>query len=795
MAFLKRLDEIGLRDVAACGGKAARLGEAIRLGCPVPPGMVLTTELFQRFMRQGGLHGEVISILTAMQPTTMHQFQAAEWAIYSAFRVRRVPRDVREAIGQAIESLGGLPVAVRSSATSEDSPQQSFVGQHGSYLYVNSEDAAVAAVMGCWMSLYSAKALFYAHRFGVDLLRSSMAVLVQGLVEPTAAGTLFTADPITGSPDVFVLEERQGRREGIHRLDPYEDAPGEATVWQELKRMGLRLDEHLGSYQTVEWAVADGRVQVLRVRPATRVPPYLPVSVRDEDLEGGPLQLAIPKGVEPRRLRPFSWYHRSRSRAARSAFFTRINRQFSVYAGRDDFYLRGYFYYRWRRFAFFAPPQDATSLRLLMPTIWRLALARRLDREFRILSRVRRPRLLELSSIDHSTLTDERLGKVLVEAQGIVETFLEQTGRLGESPQVLAGILRQLHVGWGGSPQEVDDLVYTGADRKSRAERALCEALASADDDTERDEVFADHLHGYRHHYLRDNPVVDASDIATLEFDEAAARAVYKRCLGPSEDTPAARHAARMARREALEEEVLGRLGRIERFVYRQALQVARRYDPLEFDRYEAPLLGFLLERDLLHEVGVRLVERGLAERPEDAALLGSTEITDYLEGESDHAYVERAIGERQVLRRRWQRYGPPPVLGEEPDRGLDIDASAVAPEQVLHGRPACRGSARGRVRIVHTLGEATQVLPGEVLVCPEPLFELSPLFGIVAAVVAESGGLLDHAATLAREYDVPAVFGVEHATERLHNGQEVGVDAVEGLVVPVPVEPEWTEL
>ncbi|NLD72824.1 MAG: hypothetical protein GX649_08920, partial [Chloroflexi bacterium] len=73
--------------------------------------------------------------------------------------------------------------------------------------------------------------------------------------------------------------------------------------------------------------------------------------------------------------------------------------------------------------------------------------------------------------------------------------------------------------------------------------------------------------------------------------------------------------------------------------------------------------------------------------------------------------------------------------------------------------------------------------------------FELSPLFGIVAAVVAESGGLLDHAATLAREYDVPAVFGVEHATERLHNGQEVGVDAVEGLVVPVPVEPEWTEL
>ena len=95
-------------------------------------------------------------------------------------------------------------------------------------------------------------------------------------------------------------------------------------------------------------------------------------------------------------------------------------------------------------------------------------------------------------------------------------------------------------------------------------------------------------------------------------------------------------------------------------------------------------------------------------------------------------------------------------------------------------------------MRIVRTLGEATQVLPG-VLVCPEPLFELSPLFGMVSAVIAESGGLLDHAATLAREYDVPAVFGVDHATSRLHNGQEVAVDATDGVIVPIPAEPEWT--
>ena len=76
--YHRSLQEISLGDLPTCGGKAARLGEALRLGCPVPPGVVLTTELFSRFMLQGGLQGEVVSILSGMQPTTMHQFQAAE---------------------------------------------------------------------------------------------------------------------------------------------------------------------------------------------------------------------------------------------------------------------------------------------------------------------------------------------------------------------------------------------------------------------------------------------------------------------------------------------------------------------------------------------------------------------------------------------------------------------------------------------------------------------------------------------------------------------------------------------
>ena len=85
---VRRLREVTLADLGAVGGKAARLGDAHRVGCPVPPGVVLTTELYRRFMRQGGLAGEIASILSTMQPRVMAHFQAAEWAIRSAFACR-----------------------------------------------------------------------------------------------------------------------------------------------------------------------------------------------------------------------------------------------------------------------------------------------------------------------------------------------------------------------------------------------------------------------------------------------------------------------------------------------------------------------------------------------------------------------------------------------------------------------------------------------------------------------------------------------------------------------------------
>jgi pyruvate,water dikinase len=101
----------------------------------------------------------------------------------------------------------------------------------------------------------------------------------------------------------------------------------------------------------------------------------------------------------------------------------------------------------------------------------------------------------------------------------------------------------------------------------------------------------------------------------------------------------------------------------------------------------------------------------------------------------------------------------------------------------MLKGRPICRGVVEGRAHVARALSEARSVLPGDILVCRESFSEFTPLFGLVGAVVAESGGLLDHAAVLVREFGVPAVFGVAEATDMLHTGDRVWVDANHGLI------------
>jgi len=779
-AIARRLAEVTLNDLAAVGGKAARLGDAHRLGCPVPPGVVLTTDLYRGFMRQGGLAGEIASILGAMHPTAMAHFQAAEWAIRSAFAVRRVPTDVREAVAAALEELGAPALAVRSSALNEDSLRQSFVGQHDTLLGVEGLDAAVEAVVACWMSLFSARALAYAARFKVDLLNSAMAVLIQPELSLDGQGSLFTVDPITGNPDVFLLESQCEGQPELSRLDPYDKLPDARGHVAELCRLGLLLDEHYQGYQAIEWALVGDAVQILRVRPLSRVPGYLPVSLRRGRDDRKPLRLILAPGSRPREAAPYSWYHRSRSGVLTAAYYRERLTGLSGERGKVQFYLRGYLYERPQRQALAADTSRLPSGMWLLMAARHLWAARSLDRAFHALERSHRPQLEAWAQRDLTQLDDRALAGYLQDLARLHEQYTVERGRLDGAADALGDLFARLHERWVGEGS-APELLPAAGKAIARRDAAVAEvALQHPEPGPARDVAIEGLRQRFGHLFLGGDPLGEQRDLACWRVDEGLLRQALER--PPKAD----------ARVKALPPEMVEKVPWPRRWVYARVLRLARRYAPLRADKDEPVLRCGWLEHLAIAEVGRRLLRAGAVSDGAHAFLLRDDELLDWLLGETETQHLADMVAERRDLVRQWWRYAPPLTLGGEeegeppqPDGGLDG-------ARVLRGRAISPGVAQGRVCIVRMLSDGARVRPGDVLCSQTPLYDLSPWFGMASAVVTERGGLLDHAAVLVREYGIPAVFGVQGLLKNVADGDTLWVDGGRGLVQPSRHEPGW---
>jgi len=200
--FVLPIDHIGAADVALVGGKAAQLGELTRIeGIRVPPGFCVTTDAFRSVVANTRGLGESIDRLS------LDGSQTQSRPIREAIEGAALPGGLAEAVQQLVVAGGeGVAWAVRSSATTEDTPTASFAGQHDTYLDVVGADAVVHHIKRCWASLFSDRAVSYRARNGVDHRAAAMAVIVQRQLHPVASGVLFTADPITSNRTVATVE-------------------------------------------------------------------------------------------------------------------------------------------------------------------------------------------------------------------------------------------------------------------------------------------------------------------------------------------------------------------------------------------------------------------------------------------------------------------------------------------------------------------------------------------------------------------------------------------------------------
>jgi phosphoenolpyruvate synthase/pyruvate phosphate dikinase len=208
--FVLGLAGVGAADAASAGGKAAALGELARAGIAVPRGCVITAAAFQLVMAALDPSGAIRGALEEVPADDLAAIARVADDLRTRITATPLPPAVAAEITSAYSQLGAAAVAVRSSATMEDSAEASFAGLQDSYLAVQGADAVLDRVRSCWASLYNDESVSYRRRLGIGEAGLAMGVVVQRMVSPRAAGVMFTRSPVTSDRSVVAIEGTWG---------------------------------------------------------------------------------------------------------------------------------------------------------------------------------------------------------------------------------------------------------------------------------------------------------------------------------------------------------------------------------------------------------------------------------------------------------------------------------------------------------------------------------------------------------------------------------------------------------
>jgi pyruvate,water dikinase len=314
---LRPFTDLSRGDVEYAGGKGANLGELTGAGVPVPPGFVVGAPAYGAFCDENGLRDRIEARLESIDVEDTAALEAATAEVRAMVESEPVPPPLEDAIADAYRELVGddedAPVAVRSSATAEDTASASFAGMNETFLNVRGADEVVAAVRHCWASLFGSRTVYYRAKRGFTHAEMDIAVVVQRQIQSTRAGVMFTIDPGSGRDDRIVIEGAFGLGESVvsgqvspdrYVLDKetlavvtrdvkrkelaIESVARGGTVTRELSgeeavrpvlhddevrrlgEMALRIEDHYGSAQDTEWAFdSAGALWMLQSRPVT----------------------------------------------------------------------------------------------------------------------------------------------------------------------------------------------------------------------------------------------------------------------------------------------------------------------------------------------------------------------------------------------------------------------------------------------------------------------------------------------------------------------------------------------
>ncbi|KRE80886.1 PEP/pyruvate-binding domain-containing protein [Arthrobacter sp. Soil762] len=734
---------------ASPGSKASALNDLSKVGFRVPPGFVVTAETCDR-------PGRILA----------------------------------DALHEAADRIGPGPFAVRSSAAAEDLPGASYAGLYETFLNVARDDLE-DAVRRCLASAAHERVAAYESARGASgqaqPAATAMAVLVQQMVQPLAAGVAFTANPLTGDRDETSITAVQGLGESLVAGDAIgeqwtvrdQDAvcirsAGTLTPAQalEVAELARRVAAHAGAPQDTEWAIdTDGVLFLLQARPMTALPEAVD-------------WVAPGKGLWSRNFRLGEWLPDPMTPLFEEWLLPRIEIGFLDGMQTDARVRVPFRYASVNGWYYNAPP--VPSPRLLARVI--------LD------SRGRAPWFLFNALIRVSTNP--------AAAHRAVLSGLEVRWRNHLLPGYRQLVRKAEQEVDSASPGRIVELVDAVCNQAGIYLWSLSVVGGSAwKMESALARFWHKHLAGplsgtaageTGHQVLLrglpgTTPAQAPHAVYSLDWYHPTAgeswpghqRAGQLPTTGKAEALSVQRVDAEAAARTTLKDQP--------RLLthFNALLEVAQHYAALREEQSRDLSLGWPLLRRCARHLGEQLAATGLVEDPADLHFLKLKEVTGPSTGTRPPVTSRRDAWQQQRNVAAPLTLGKPArFIGDPIARAVNAARSLHdLPEGAIVGHPASAGRVTGIVRVMHGPEDFDSFLEGEVLVAKSTAPAWTPLFARAAAVVTDGGTLAAHASLVAREFGIPAVVGTGDSTLRLRTGQRVTVDGRAGIVVPIQAE------
>lgn len=810
-SIIEKIENLSLSDVALAGGKGASLGEMTKAGIPVPSGFVILSSAFEKFLEENDLNVEIDTILHSVNYKEIHTVESASEKIKALILQAEIPKDIAIEIQKFFKSLGSKYVAVRSSATAEDSTSAAWAGQLESYLNTT-EGNLLENVKKCWASLFTPRAIFYRFEKDFHNQKISVAVVVQKMVESEKSGIAFSVHPVTQDRNQIVIEavfglgeaivsgqitpdsyvvEKQPRRiidkniqvqlKGLYRAknggNEWRNIPkeqGEKQVLSDkeilaLSEIILRIENHFGFPCDIEWAFERRKFYIVQSRKITTLKPIneeiksaINLNLSEWEFEfqqrdGHPIIMAD------------QW-----CKSLYYNFVQEINLDVQPYDYMFTGTYRGYV-------------KTKQKERVLQKLFEAADDQKYLDYVFaRTMRRVKELLDFSIAIRDNLPNTNKDLLKIWRDFNALllkvlpwlwIPYYLSEKNFL--TNKVKEGLKK-----YASKISKITDI--------NNALGLICFPIKKTKLQEEQEAFYELVKFAIENKNYKYNPKFNK--LVRPYLDNFAWINTFVEV--PKE--PLNRNELLQKISEAINSnfieqfELQKKQKEKDQKIVARILKIIKKDKKLLKSIENARELGWVLNASV--EIFLmafanlipffKKIARAIKVNYEDWVHFTIDEIESLLNGKKLNVSLDdRKISYVYIMENGKRRMYFGAIAKQYTDE-IDTALTKVKTDITeLYGTPASPGIAKGKVKIVLNPSESKKLLEGEILVCGMTSPDYVPAMRRAAAIVTDEGGLLSHAAIISREFSKPCVVGTKIATKVLKDGYLVEVDANKGII------------